>query len=405
MTLPNLPQPGERHIAIHISSAAERAVRAGHPWLFESAIQKQSKDGSAGDLAVIFDKKRRFLAVGLYDPASPIRVKILQANQSATIDRDFFRQRLTEAAHIRQILAQSGTTGYRLVHGENDRLPGLIVDRYDDTLVLKLYTAAWVPHLREVLAALQEVHPAGRWVLRLGRAAQVGATPGLHDGQILKGDPITGPIEFVENGLIFGADVVQGHKTGFFFDQRDNRQRVRQVAQGKRVLDVFSYNGGFAVSAAAGGARSVLSIDISAPALESARRNIERNQHLPEVASCAFETQAADAFDALETLTQQFDLVVVDPPSFANSADQIEGALRAYARLTALALSRLARGGTLVMGSCSSRVSAEAFFATVQRAAGHRLSEIERTFHAVDHPTRLDFPEGAYLKCLYAEIT
>lgn len=400
----NLPKPTERNIAIHISSQAERAVRVGHPWLFENAIQKQSKEGQAGDLAVIFDKKRRFLAIGLYDPTSPIRVKILQAKQSATINQDFFRARLTEAAEIRQPLMQSGTTGYRLVHGENDRLPGLIIDRYADTLVIKLYTAAWFPHLQHVLAALADVHSAERWVLRLGRSVQESETFGLEDGQILKGDPITEPIEFIENGLTLGADVVRGHKTGFFFDQRDNRFRVRELAQGKRVLDVFSYNGGFAVSAAAGGAESVLSIDISAPALESAQRNIARNQHLPEVANCEFDTWVADAFEALATLTKKFDLVVVDPPSFANSANQIDGALKAYSKLAELALPRVEQGGILLMGSCSSRVKADAFFATLQRATNNRLIELERTFHAVDHPMRPEFPEGAYLKALYSQV-
>ena len=149
-----LPNLSEKRIALHVTPAAERALRGGHPWVFESSIRKQSHEGQPGDLAVIFDQKRRFLAIGLYDPASPIHVRVLQHRQQATIDRTWFEEKLRAAAAIRQPLLEEGTNGYRLVHGENDGLPGLIVDRYADTLVLKLYTAAWLPHLRDVVDGL-----------------------------------------------------------------------------------------------------------------------------------------------------------------------------------------------------------------------------------------------------------
>lgn len=403
MHISGLPQPAQRNIAIHIKPAAERALRDGHPWLFEGSIREQSKAGNAGDLAVIFDKKRRFLAIGLYDPNSPVRVKVLQHKTPATINDDFFKTALQEAAAQRGILTLNGTTGYRLVHGENDGLPGLIIDRYGETLVIKLYTAAWFPHLNAILAALDDVQPAQNWVLRLGRNTQTGDTYGLCDGQQLRGDPITMPVKFVENGLTFSADVLQGHKTGFFCDQRDNRLRVRQLAAGKRVLDVFSYNGGFTVSAAAGGATSVLSVDISEPALQSVRENVALNQNNANVAACDVQTLCADAFDALADLTDKFDLVIVDPPSFANSADQVAGALNAYTRLMQLALPRITERGTLMMASCSSRVSADDFYSTIYNAArGYHLHEIERTAHAIDHP--IGFPEGAYLKALFATV-
>lgn len=397
-----LPQPTEKRIAIHVKPAAERALRAGHPWLFDESIRKQSRDGQAGDLAVIYDQKKRFLAIGLYDPASPIRVKLLQHRDPAIIDAAWFAARLQAAAKIRASLPGQGTTGYRLLHGENDGLPGLIVDRYADTLVIKLYTAAWLPHLRHILSALDVLLPGSRWVLRLSRS--VPEQYGLHDGLILRGDALDGPIRFTENGLSFFADVLHGHKTGFFFDQRENRARVGQLAQNRRVLDVFAYTGGFSAYAAHGGAASVLSTDLSEPALAAAAHNVALNRQ----ADVQHETLAGDAFDVLEGLRKQqrrFDLLVIDPPSFAKQASEVPRALAAYERLLEAALPLLVADGVLAMASCSSRVSADDFFAALHRAAqrnGRPLHETERTGHALDHP--IGFAEGAYLKCLYANV-
>lgn len=403
--LAHLPHPAEKRIAIRVRPQALAALRAGHPWLFDQAIEQVSHAGAPGDLAVIFDTKRRFVAIGLYDPDSPIRVKILQHSQPVQIDADFWRGRLRAAVQRRAPLQAQGTTGYRLVHGENDGLPGLIIDRYAETLVLKLYTAAWLPHLRDLLPALEEVQPSDRWVLRLSRALQ--GVAGLQDGMLLRGESdFTGEVDFLENGLRFAADVRHGHKTGFFFDHRENRARVGGYAQGARVLDVFAYAGGFSLYAARGGARSVLSLDQSAPALEAAQRNFKLNREHPAVVACQHETLAADAFMALEDLAAQgrrFDLIVIDPPSFAKRAAEVPGALAAYARLTRLGLALLERDGLLVLASCSSRVSSQDFFAQVHAAArdaGRPLREIERSGHALDHP--IGFPEGEYLKCLFA---
>ena len=403
MMLDTLPQPSSRRIALHVTSAAERALRSGHPWLFDQAIVKQSHDGQPGDLAVIFDHKNRFLAIGLYDPTSPIRVKILQHHQPATIDGNWFAERLRAAAHIRQPLLALHTDGYRLVHGENDGLPGLVIDRYAGVLVLKLYTAAWLPHLRDLIPALQSVQPFDHLVLRLSRNMET--SYGLHDGTLLISGDLSMPVIFQENELRFAADVVHGHKTGFFFDQRDNRAQVRQLAHGRRVLDVFAYSGGFSVYAAAGGALSVTSLDASAPALQAAEENFVLN---PQIMAVQHHTFVSDAFEGLEALHsqyQQFDMVIVDPPSFAKSEAEVGRALAAYARLTRLALRLLEPGGVFVMASCSSRVAPATFFETVTQAAqesGHALREIVRTGHALDHP--ITFPEGEYLKCLFATL-
>ncbi len=407
-SLAALPKAAERRIALHVSRDAERALRAGHPWLFENSIERQSQAGKPGDLAVAFDQKRRFLAIGLYDPTSPLRLRVLQHGVAATIDQAWFLERLRRAAQLRAPLLDQHTTGYRLVHGENDYLPGLVVDRYDQTLVMKLYTAAWVPHLAELLVALLAIQPAQQVILRLSRALQKAPEHlyGLADGLVLVGPELAGPIIFLENGLRFEADPIHGQKTGFFLDQRENRARVEQLAAGKRVLNVFAYNGGFSLYAARGGARQVTSLDISRPALAAAQRNFALNQQLPTVAAAEHQLLAGDAFPLLAQLQgagERFDLVIIDPPAFAKQQSEVERALRAYAQLTRLGLGVLQPGGRLVLASCSSRVSSEAFAATVTQAAmqsGRPLQHLVQTAHALDHP--IGFPEGAYLKCLYA---
>lgn len=415
--LTHLPRPSTRRIALRVTRDAARALRQGHPWVFEQAIQSQSHAGQPGDLAVIFDHRRRFLAVGLYDPHSIIRVRVLQHRQPAPIDRSWFSARLTAAAELRaSFLAtppETATTGYRLVHGENDRLPGLVIDRYAGTLVVKLYTAAWIPHLVDFFAALSgvtphAVAPVERLVLRLSRSFLEPARDlyGLSDGLILSGAPLDGPVFFLENGLRFEADLLRGQKTGFFFDQRQNRVQVEKLARAKTVLNVFAYTGGFSVYAARGGARSITSIDASLPALDAAARNFSHNRHFPAVEAARHETLAGDAFEVMSHMAaagRRFDLVIIDPPAFAQKQAQLPQAISAYQRLTRLGLGVLLPGGVLVQASCSSQVSAETFYEAVHHAArraGRPLHEIARAGHALDHP--VSFKEGAYLKCLFA---
>lgn len=407
-TLARIPPPAARRLALRVTPAGERAVRHGHPWLFDRAITVLPEAGRPGDLAVIFDDRRRFLAIGLYDPISPIRVRVLQHGAPATIDRAWLAERLRQAAALRAGLAAHATTGYRLAHGENDGLPGLVVDRYEDTLVAKLYTAAWIPWLADLRAALAEVCAPRRLILRLSREAgkHTEFLYGLTDGAVLLGGAAETTVLFRENGLLFEADVLRGQKTGFFFDQRDNRARVRELAEGTRVLNVFAYTGAFSLYAAAGGAVEALSLDVSAPALAAAERNFALNRDLPRVAACRHVGLAADAFGALADLRAQrrrFDLVIVDPPALAKQAGEIARAVQSYRRLTQLALGVLAPGGALVMASCSRPVDAETFFSAVNDAAARAdrpLHELARTGHALDHPVR--FPASAYLKCLFA---
>lgn len=395
-------------LRLRITAAAESIVRSGHPWLFAGSICEINRAGQPGELAVIYDRLDKFLAVGLFDPDSPIRVRILHAGKPQTIDPAWWRARLEKPLAVRHDLFDAQTTGCRLIHGESDGWPGLVLDRYDTTLVLKIYTVAWLPRLDEILTLLKEKILCKRIVLRLSRNIQPVAENQFQrrDGQILFGKPPTAPVVFSENGIRFEADVLRGQKTGFFLDQRENRAEVEKLADGRKVLNAFSFSGGFSVYAARGGAKSVADLDISMHALESANRNFALNKNFPGVANCRHETIQADCFDWLENTAEKFDLIVLDPPSLARRAAEREGAIRAYERLNSFGITRLSRDGILVAGSCSAHVSAVEFFDAVRRAAmksGRKFSEMKTMRHPPDHPAT--FKEAEYLKVIYLKFT
>lgn len=400
-----------RRVAVQVTKDALRQVRGGHPWVFDGGITSMTPEGRTGDLAVIFDQKRAFAAIGLYDPDSPIHVRVLHEGKPTPIDADFFRGRIAAALERRaELAADEGTTGYRCVHGENDGLPGLVLDRYGDTYVLKLYTAAWLAHLDVLVEVVDDlVHPE-RLVLRLARAASRTAPAGAPaDGTALLGERPDGPVPYLESGLRMEADVVHGQKTGAFLDQRDNRRRVRDLAAGRRVLDVYACTGGFSVSAAAGGANAVTSIDRSAAAIATAQRTMAANRDDAAVRACHHEVVVGDAVEELERLVEagrSFDLVVIDPPSFASRASQVDGALRGYARLAELGFRLVAPGGTLVQASCSSRVTPEQLLTAVLEgadAAGALIERVLETGHGIDHP--IGFVHGAYLSAVFVDVS
>lgn len=390
-------------LRLRLTATAESIVRAGHPWVFADSIREQNRAGVTGELAVSYDRNDKFLAVGLFDADSPIRVRVLHAGKPQTIDAAWWQARLAQPLARREKLFDAQTTGHRLIHGESDGWPGLVLDRYAATLALKLYTAAWLPRLGEISPLFKEMIPCERLVLRLSRNIQPAAEKlQLRDGQILFGAPPEGPVIFSENGIRFEADVLRGQKTGFFLDQRENRAEVEKLARGKNVLNAFSFSGGFSVYAARGGAASVTDLDISAHALVSAKRNFALNQNLPPVVACRHETVQADAFDWLAASPRQFDLIVLDPPSLAKREAERAAAIRAYERLNALGIGRLARGGILVVGSCSAHVAAAEFFDAVRRAAlksGRKFTELKTLRHPPDHPA--GFKEAEYLKVIY----
>ncbi len=394
------PKIQTNRLAIKLKPAAERMVKRGHPWVFDEGIAKQNQAGKSGDLAIIFDnKKNKFLACGLYDPDSPIRIKIIQHHTAATINKDFFSIKITDAQTIRKPLLKTDTDSYRLIYGENDAFPGLIADVYADVLVIKLYSWIWLPYLNDIVESLVDTSKCRAVVLRLSRQLE-NNTVGLSDGQVIYGNLENEVVIFREHGLSFAANVVRGHKTGYFLDHRHNRKRIGELAKGKTLLDVFAYAGGFSVHALAGGATEVTSLDISRQALDMASQNAALNPH-----TGTHKTLVADAFESMENLIgegRRFDIVVIDPPSFAKRAKEIEKALHSYKRLAGLGARLVRKGGILTLASCSSRINAEQFFDISEKgiaSARHSYKLIEQTYHDIDHP--ITFPEGAYLKCGY----
>ena len=396
---------GLPRLRLRVTATAETILRGGHPWLFADSIREQNRDGQAGELAVIFDRKDKFLAVGLLDPESPLRVRVLHAGKPLNIDENWWRENFEKAIGHRKNLFDGRTNGFRWINGESDGWPGLVLDRYAGTFVLKIYTAAWLPRLAEVTALVRELLKPEWFVLRLSRNIQETARKNFHveDGQILFGEKLAGGVTFLETGIGFEADVVRGQKTGFFLDQRENRRRVETLAAGRDVLNTFSFSGGFSLYAARGGAKSVTDLDISAHALESAKRNFALNKTDSNVTACRHETIQTDAFPWLEQNTsQKFDLVVLDPPSLAKRETERAGAVQAYGKLAANGIKALRRDGILVAASCSAHVSAEEFFEVVRQAArnsGRSFVEIENTGHPPDHPAT--FAEANYLKCIF----
>jgi len=411
----NAPVPNTSiapRLRLRLSATAETIVRSGHPWVFADSIREQNRAGQTGELAVIYDRNDKFLAVGLFDSDSPIRVRVLHAGKPQTIDLAWWNARLEKALAVRRDLFDVQTNGFRLIHGESDGWPGLVLDRYDTTLVLKLYTAAWLPRLEQILVLFKEKIPCERIVLRLSRNIQAEAerrAPARRDGEIIhlqRAELVLGaPVVFSENGIRFEADVLRGQKTGFFLDQRENRREVEALSRERRVLNAFSFSGGFSVYAARGGAKSVTDLDISAHALESAKRNFALNKNFPGVAACRHETVQADAFKWIESDAGKFDLIVLDPPSLAKRESERATAIRAYEKLNSLGIARLSRDGILVAGSCSAHVSAAEFFDAVRRAAmksGRKFTELKTLQHPPDHPA--GFKEAEYLKVIYLKF-
>lgn len=392
----------QTRLKLRISPVAESNLRAGHPWLFADSIRNQNRAGESGELAVVYDRQDKFLAVGLFDPDSPIRLRVLHQGKPLTIDAKWWADRLKESFERRGQWLDERTNGYRLINGESDGWPGLVLDRYASTLVLKIYTAVWLPRLDEIADLIQAQLKSERIVLRTSRNLQ----SVLEDGKIIRGSEINAPVIFQENGIQFEADVLRGQKTGFFLDQRENRHRVETLANGRNVLNAFSFSGGFSLYAARGGATSVTDLDISAHALASAERNFALNKNDAAIGNCKHERVQADSFEWLkENAGRKFDLIILDPPSFAKREAERAGAIRAYERLANLGISHVKPRGVLVACSCSAHVSAEEFFAAVRSAAIHsrrKFRELETTRHAPDH--HATFKEAEYLKGIYLQF-
>jgi len=385
-----------------LKKGREKSLRRRHPWLFSGAVEKLSGKAGAGDTVDIRDASGKVLGRAAYSPKSQIRARVWTFDPSEEVDAAFFRRRIERALALREALpARRHTNALRLVHGESDGLPGLIVDRYADVLVAQ-FLAAGVERWRDpILDTLSELTAAEAIFERSdAEVRKLEALPARVG--FARGNRNASRCPIVEYGLNFRVDVEQGQKTGFFLDQRENRQRVRELAAGREVLDGFSYTGGFSIAALAGGASRITAIESSAPALEVARENLAAN---PFDASKVQFVQG-DVFAQLRTLRDRaakFQMVVLDPPKFAPGAAQVRNAARAYKDINLLAFKLLAPGGLLATFSCSGGVSAELFQSIVAGAAldaGADAKIVERFGAAADHPVALEFPEGEYLKGL-----
>jgi 23S rRNA (cytosine1962-C5)-methyltransferase len=386
--------------SIRLREGKERSLLRRHPWVFEGSIARGSADG--GELVRVEAHDGQFLAWGAYSPSSVIRVRAWSFDEAQRIDAAFITARLQRAIAWRARLGIR-SSGQRLVHGEADGLPGLIVDRYGEVLSAQ-FLSAGVERWRESIAdALLAITGLARLYERSD--ASVRALEGLPQRSgWLRGDGETA-LAISEHGWQLGLDVALGHKTGYYLDQRDNRQRFAQLVRQlgcQAVLNCYSYTGGFSVAALAGGAGLVTSVDSSAPALAQARDNLRRN---------GFDDAAHQFVDAdvnahlRQCLAQgrQFDAIVLDPPKFAPTAAHAERAARAYKDINRLALKLLAPGGLLLSFSCSGGISADLFHKIVAGAgidAGVNAAILQRLEGAPDHPTTLEFPEGEYLKGL-----
>ncbi len=394
-------------ISVRLRPKAERMVKKMHPWVFDESITKQKGNARAGDVVVIYDnRKNKFLAFGLYDPYSPIRIKLLHFHKPQKLDGTFFKNKVDIAFNKRETLLKTETNSYRFLFGEADGFPGFIADVYANVLVVKLYSAIWFPYLETILSSLLDKSQCNTAILRLSRNLEkLKEKHDLKDGQVISGTLTDEVVLFTEHGINFSANVIYGHKTGYFLDHRENRKRVGILAENKTVLDVFSYAGGFSVHALANGATEVISLDISVQALKMAVENGKLNKYIG-----THKTMAIDAFLGLQQLIKarkKFDIVVIDPPSFAKSEKEVDKAKHSYARLARLGAQLVNKNGLLVLASCSSRITTDDFFdiceAEIQNAS-KLVVNIDKTYHDEDHPILESFPEGAYLKCGYYKI-
>lgn len=401
-------------VRLHIDERMEYRLRREMPWIFRKYVDFGKKTPENGDLVAVYGKRDTCIGIGLYDAYSPICVRML--GKSVNFSRDYFVSSLKEALLRRAeaSIISHQTTGIRLLSGESEGLPGLVIDVYGSTWVLKVYSAIWLPYLKTFLEVVRsvcfegacEIHGAwgetpSRLVLRFGREVRsLFEKAGFQEAQLLIGEDTTPYATFLEHGAVFRAQVFKGQKTGFFLDQRDNRHLVRSLASGRRVLDICCYSGGFSINAAIGGATEVWSLDGDRHALELVDQHYTLNANHAGVASSKHIPVRANMFDWIERARDKktrFELVIADPPSFASSQAQLETAEKAYVRLFSEAASLLEPHGQILCCSCSSHVGQEKFSQIVERALKHKtLTAIDYSGLPADHVAK--FAEARYLK-------
>jgi 23S rRNA (cytosine1962-C5)-methyltransferase len=387
-------------IRLVVKPGREKSLRRRHPWVFSGAIAEASGDGSDG-LAEVVGPGGEVMGRGTYSPDSQIVARIWSF-EGAPPDSALFRERFDAALRLRREILPAETTGYRAVNSEGDLCPGVLLDVYGDTAVLDLTTEGTVRWREKLERTAREVFSPGHLVVReTGTERDSGRRPPLAAGEG-RGEEAE-RARFLENGLRFFADVSAGQKTGFFLDQRENRARLRAIARGRTVLDLFSYSGGFSVAALAGGAARAVAVDASERALELARENRRANDFAVEESDFV----RADVFEDLRRRVaagESWDVIVCDPPAFAKKRGDLPRAARGYQDVNRLAMSLVAPGGWLLTCSCSGLVTADLFQKVVFSAsldAGRTFALVARQGAGADHPVSLDCPEGEYLKGLW----
>jgi len=387
-------------VVLRLNRDLARTIKRGHPWVYADALRELPRVQSGSSAVLLDNKKGQPVAVGFYDPASPLAFRVCDTNGETKLDERWAERRLRDALALRRGLFDATTTGYRLFNGEGDGVPGLVVDVYGDAAVLKLDGAGpcgfWdAPGIAAWLA--EELTLTSVYERRKERGSE---------GRTLVGSTPTDPVSFLEHGLKFTADVVRGQKTGFFLDQRENRHLVRQLARGRSLLNLFAYTGGFSVAAGCGGATQVTTVDLAKPAMDAAVEHWRLN----ELAESIHEPIATDAFEFLSEAARsrrRWEIVVIDPPSFAPNEESVSKAKAAYQTLIAGGARVTARGGLLAAASCSSHIDLPMFLGLCEEGvseARRRATVLGLHGQPADHPTPLVLPEFRYLKFVLMRV-
>ncbi|MWV53749.1 class I SAM-dependent rRNA methyltransferase [Chlorobium phaeovibrioides] len=388
--------------ALYLKPKEHRRIQKGHLWVFSNELETVPHDIAAGETVQLHTHDRKLIGAGFFNPNSLISFRLLTKGEELP-DREFFRKKLQEALTLRQKVYQlDDTNAWRLVHGESDGMPGLIIDRFGKGIVIQAFSAGMDLHLPMISELLQELLEPEVIVVRNESALR--ELEGLPlNKAVIHGTKTQARQTIHDAGISFEVDLFAGQKTGFFLDQRENRRIIRKFSKGARVLDVFTNDGGFGLNALAAGAGSAILVDASEDALKRAEHNAKLNGY------DNFSLIADDAFNILQQMIdakESFDLVILDPPSFTKSRKNVPGALKAYRKLNQMGLQLVKKGGFLATASCSHHVAEEDFLQSIHQAsllANCQLRMIYRNSQPFDHPVLLSMPETAYLKfaCFY----
>ncbi len=388
---------------IILKNGREAALLRGHPWVFSGAIAGVKGQPSDGDIVLATDSRGKMLALGFFNRKTDISFRVLTRDGQAVIDAAFWNERVRSALRLRQRLINPKTNAYRLINAEGDGCPGLIVDVYQDALVMAITTAGMEMQKQNILDALiAHLRPARIYEQSAGRSRSL---EGLREFKgFIYGDDQRGAVSVMENGYRFNVDFIGGQKTGFFLDQRVNREKLGALSRDATVLNCFCYTGAFSVYAAAGGAKKVVSLDISKAACAACSEHLRLN---------GFSTEDhpvidADVFDYLRDLPDHFDLIILDPPAFAKTRREVPKASRGYKEINMQAMKHLTPGGMLATFSCSNFMEEDLFYKIVQSAARDAQADVQllaRLEAGPDHPLAFGHPEGRYLKGLLVRKT